>query len=388
MNTATDLLLSLSRLPVTPGRRRRASDAIATGVDWNLVFILARRWYVEPVALSNLRKDFAELLPIDVLERVVADEQEARVLVLSRTLMVVDLSNRLNEAGVRVVVLKGPTISIAAYGDASLRTFADADLLIRSEDVSAARDLLLQLGFTRDYDPAAEQRLLADEHALEFASETLKVELHCSLMSRHLRFRLGADEIRERAIEVRCGGSAIRSLAIPDLFLFMCAHGAKHEWERVSWVCDVAQLAERLSEDDCRTVATLARRTSTVRLVTLALHVAREVYGGIDTPLDRFVESSSGSTKPLVADVLNRLGLNERAPSAGLLTRLDPRLRPLVFWSRARERPVDRIASLARVIFVPTDNDVGPTHARWVTRPLRLALRALRNTARANVTAA
>jgi hypothetical protein len=389
MEPSTDLVLSLCRVPLAEAELERASAAIAAGPDWDSFFVAAAGLHVEPVVLSNLRESLADDVPRAVLERAADAERNARVLALSRTLMLVNLSDRMKSAGIDTIVLKGPTISIAAYGDASLRTFADADFLVRRHDMPAARDLLLGLGYEREYEPAVESRLLDDQHALEFISASLKAELHASLISRHLRFEMNADAMWRRSVMVPCGGSSIRSLAVPEMFLYLCAHGAKHEWQRLSWIADIAQLAARMSDDEARSVLELARSAHGIRLVTLALHLAGDILGGVPTPLGRFFPTSTSVTQRLVDDVVTRLGLEPReSVPVPLAARMDPRLRPLVFWTRSRERRIDRVACLARVLFVPTESDSGPRLTRWFTRPARLAIRALRNTVSAAGSAA
>src|SRR5207244_11975507 len=43
-------------------------------------------------------------------------------------------------------------------------------------------------------------------------------------------------------ISLPLGGTLVRTLSAEHLLLVLCAHGAKHCWERLGWICDVAEL--------------------------------------------------------------------------------------------------------------------------------------------------
>jgi len=130
------LVIALSRLPVEAGRADRIRELLG-GIDWRAMIALATSWEVEPAVFGNLRMHFAEATPPDVLAEITELERAQRAYAVSRTLQVVDLSKRLTEAGIPTIVLKGPAVALAAYGDFSRRTFADIDLLVHKHDLPA-----------------------------------------------------------------------------------------------------------------------------------------------------------------------------------------------------------------------------------------------------------
>ena len=346
---------------------------------WDSFFSRAAAWEVEPVVMSNLRTHFSDSIPVFVSAQAAAREQEARSIALTRTLVLVDLANRFAGRGIDVIVLKGPAVAIDAYGDASFRTFSDIDLLVRKHDLSLARDLILELGYARDYSPASEPRLVSDQHALEFSRGNVKIELHWRLLSKHLRFDFGDDQLWDTSRKLSCAGAELQVLGVAELFVFLCAHGAKHEWERVRWICDIAQLAERLNGDQAEQVAAIAKRANAKRILELGLRVARDVMGDIGGALAGQVSADDSEAARLAAQASRRLGLSDAETRPDWTTRLDFRLRPLIFWARSRERRRDQIATLARVFLVPTENDAAAGPIAWIGRPARLARRAFRN---------
>jgi hypothetical protein len=378
MQAETELVLSLCRTPIPDTLVARATDILRGGkLRWESVFDLAAFWEVEPVVMSNLRRHFPEIVSPDVLARAEKCERDARAIALSRTLMSIDLVQKLDAVGIESILLKGPAIGQLAYGDASFRTFADIDLLVRREDLSRARDFLLKSGYSPEYKLGDENQLVLNQHALEFAKSGTKVELHWSLLSRHLSLNFDLDRIWSKSITVECAGRKFRTLARSDLFLFLSAHGAKHEWERVRWICDLVQLEPELSELEVNEVIDLAGEMNARRILALGLYLSRSLLGPVQSRVSLERIPFDDETESLVNLVVNaRVNVGSQTTGArAWFDRLDPHLRPLVFWSRARERRYDQIASFLRVFFIPTEKDSGPRAVRWVARPLRLARR-------------
>jgi len=277
MQRETELVIALSRIPVSAAARDRIGQLLGDTVEWDALFDLASRWQVEPTVFGNLRTQFAPAMPPTVLDDIAAREQKSRARAVSRTLLLMRLVSAFDQAGIHVIVLKGPAVAIAAYGDYSRRTFSDVDFLVRKEDLVAAREYLVGRGFTREYAPEMEGALIADQHALELADAIIKVELHWSLLSRHLHFDLDPSELWAKAHQVECMGAQMSVLAAEHQFLHLCAHGAKHEWMLFRWICDIAQLTRSLSEADVERVLVLAERCNAKRILSLALRIVRDI---------------------------------------------------------------------------------------------------------------
>ena len=374
-----ELLIALCRKPLPAPSRNRIDRLIDQDIDWALFVSRAIEWQVEPVVFSNLRLSYADAMPADVRGQVAEKEKEARAHALTRTLVLMDLLDIFAREGIRVLVLKGPAVSLQAYGDASLRSFADMDLLVRHVDLPRARDLLLASRYKRDYSPEDERALVRQEHALEFSNSRSKVELHWSLLSRHLRLNMDVDSLWGEARTIACAGGTIEVLAPHHLFLFLSAHGAKHEWANPRWICDIVQLLSSMSQAHVDAVVELASRAHAIRIVKLALQVTQDFFGERISVFPHEWSSDDAATNDLRSMVSYRLRTGSGPPPVeGWLASLDPRLKSLVFWTKARERLIDRICCIGEVLFVPTGRDKAMGSLGWASRPLRLAARALR----------
>jgi hypothetical protein len=351
MQREAELVVALCRTPLGDSARQRIAKLIAASINWPLFFAKVAAWGVEPLVLFNLNNNFAAELSADVRRRSARIEKNARGAALANTLVLVEVVERFRSRRIEALVLKGPAVGVGAYGDPSLRAFSDMDLLVKPQDISAARDLVRSLGYRPDFESRSEAALLRAGHALEFSGQRMKVELHTVLVSRHLRFRIDDEPLWASAREIDCAGRQLRTLGAAEHFLFLCAHGAKHEWERLSWVSDIAHLGRRLSAHERRQSAALARAAHGKRILALAVRLARDIYGEADTPFDDVITEPESVIAPLVSAAKRRIGLEAPSARAGdWLERVHPNLRPLLYWSRARERRVDQVGSLAHLL--------------------------------------
>ena len=70
----------------------------------------------------------------------------------------------------------------------------------------------------------------------------------------------------------------VPTLSAEDLLLFLAAHGAKHRWSRLGWVCDFAVALKRTTID-WEQLLRRARRAHIERILFLALRLATDVLG-------------------------------------------------------------------------------------------------------------
>jgi len=373
------LVVALCRMPLDDRHAYRARELLATRLEFQAVIEQTRRWQVEPLVFGNLRRHFAASIPPGVVAEITELERAQRAYAMSRTLQLVDLTRRLKEAGIPTIVLKGPTIGITAYGDCSRRGFADIDLLVPKNYLTAAHDLLIAGGYTPKFGSEMIAAIVAGQHALEFSGPGPAVEIHWSLLSRHLRFDLEPDELWRDAHTIKCVGSEITALSPPHLFLYLCAHGAKHEWNIFRWICDVAQLTRRLTALEAQHVMALAQRTNSRRIVALALRLVRETFGEEESPFPATAFGAPGETDTLIA--VARASFEGAVERPTLLpariVRLHPYAAPLAFWIRSRERKRDQLACVARFVFEPAPGDTGGGAFRFLVRPARLAANAV-----------
>jgi hypothetical protein len=377
----TQLVVALCRTPLSTSAVQVADDLVRTGIDWDETRMIAANFEVEPVFYSNIRNLPGNVVPRDFLDSAVTLERESRAFALTRSLILADLVRKFDTAGIPVLVIKGPAISLLAYGDVSLRSYHDIDLLTTPDALTRARDLLLSIGYSREYDATAEAALISGDHALEFVGAGSRVELHTALVERYLKFQLETSRMWDEAIPLHIAGTTFRTLDPARTLVFLCAHGAKHGWICVRWLCDVAQLADRLTSEQMRQVVYHAQRSHATGIVAFGLQLAAKVFGKSGVTLPDEIASHRVASECKLTDVARRLvGSNAERVGALRGRELPAELSLLRFWTAMRERYRDRLGILVHLFFVPVSSEERRDVAAWISRPVTMSLRLLRFT--------
>ena len=180
-------------------------------------------------------------------------------------------------AAMPVIPYKGPTLALLAYGSLARRQFRDLDLLVHPQDLGKAIATLAACGYRplRDFSPAQWHLYRRSQCELTFVGANgVTVELHWALFPRYYAFSPDLAALWSRLQPVSVGGRAVPTIAPGDLLLFLCAHGAKHDWCRLEWIANLAALIARTPNLDWAAIEGEARRCGGLRLLHLGVLLA------------------------------------------------------------------------------------------------------------------
>jgi hypothetical protein len=338
-----------------------AGTAVVAGVDWTRLMALAERHRMIPLLHRHLRgSDLPE--PFAAGLRARNAREVHRALRLAGELL--RLMDALSPAGIEALAYKGPALAMRAYGDLSLRSFVDLDLLVRPDDIPRSLAVLADAGYAPALrlSPAQERwfrRVDGDYPLVHPATDTL-LELHARVSSLRFGMPIDTDALMRRSQLVAVGGGEVRTLGDDDLLLVLFVHGAKHRWKRLEWLAAVAALL-RAGRGDVAIVLARAAELRARRTALLGLHLAHTLLGA---PLDDAVKreiAADAEIAALAGEVTERVfepeGETEGADTRGNLR----------FNLRLREGAAERARYVARWVFGP-----GPEDWKW--RPLPDAL--------------
>ena len=214
------------------------------GVDWQRVSHMASVQAVMPLVYRYLTSELEGALPPDATSglRRAFYGNSVRSLHLAREL--VRLTALLERGGVETLALKGPALAMAAYGAVTMRQFNDLDLLVRKSEVGRAAEILRAAGYAPrpGYGLADVDRPGGYEIAMARAGALTDIDLHWRLIPPYFPLALDGEELWRRAVRIEIEGSPVRTLAPADHLLYLCAHGAKHGWQALGGICDLAEL--------------------------------------------------------------------------------------------------------------------------------------------------
>lgn len=350
--------------------------ALANGeLDWDSLFLLAQRHAVLPLLHRHLGANATELMPPDFRKKLNArfrDNATRNMLLTGELSRIVKL---FEAEDISTLAYKGPALAVSAYGDVSLRRFIDLDIIVRKRDVRRACDLLSALGFGSAGDMSQSQVdiLLRTQNNMAFTRDEGKliVEVHWEVASQQFASVPIVERVWERAVTIALNSGEVKSLSPEDLLIALCVHGTKHLWERLAWICDVAELIGAHTQLDWPYVLRQARDAHVERMLHLGLRLAS---GLLAAPLPVDVRKQTlderGAAR-LSSKVVARLFDGEDYEPAGLVE-------SVTFNLRARRRLREKLLYF-RFIFKPTDGDLtalqlppGLTFVYYLLRPFRL----------------
>jgi hypothetical protein len=276
-----ELLLWCARTEASPTIAARIRElAAAPQLDWEYLFQLARRHAVIPLLYSRLSRTGAALIPGSDLAKLKLHYQEnsARNTILTAELC--HLIKLFNDHRIEAIPYKGPALALFAYGDLALRRFVDLDVIVKKSDVPRARDLLLAEGYaqTKSLTAAQQDLLLRTQHNVQFARDNrrLLLELHWEVAPHLFASSVQENELWQNLITIDVNGTPMKTLSADDLLFSLCVHGSRHLWERLGWICDVAELIRR-HELNWSALLRRATETDSERMFLLGLHLAQNL---------------------------------------------------------------------------------------------------------------
>lgn len=355
-----DLLLCCARAVLDPVKYKRIHELLRSEVDWDGLISLAKAHGISPLLYHHFRTSFAPFVPLPVLNTL-RDEFVKRagynLLLAQELLRVLSL---LQGEGIPAVPFKGPVLAASVYGDLSIRPFWDLDILVRRENMARAKDLLQDAGYRGLSLPrkGIESASLGSEREYPLSREDGQVplELHWSPTPRDFSLSLDWSSFWTRLEKTQFEGQEVMTFCPEDLVLLLCIHGTIHIWGRLSWICDLAELARR-RRIDWRVVLERAADTGSERMVLLGFLLAAEL---LDTSLP----------EPLYARLKAHQGIYRTAQKIEktLFRRTGTSLDPwslFRFYMKMSFRIRDRVAFCLRLAFVPSFED-------WHLSPLPL----------------
>lgn len=306
-----ELLLCCARTEAPAEIRARIRELITSDdLDWNYLFQLARRHAVLPLLYLQLTREGAGSIRGSDLAKLKLQYQEnsARNIILTAELC--QVIKLFSDAGIETIPYKGPVLALFAYGDLALRRFVDLDVIVRKSDVPRARDLLLAEGYTptKSLTLAQQDLLLRTQHNVQFARDDrrLLLELHWEVAPHLFASSVQENELWQNLETINVGGNEMKTLSADDLLFSLCVHGSRHLWERLGWICDIAELIAR---HEINWPASLQRAAAadSERMFLLGLHLAHKLLG---TPLPESVQqlcAADARLESLASSVINQL---------------------------------------------------------------------------------
>jgi hypothetical protein len=369
-----ELMLCCARARMNAHALARLRELLDGPLDWDFALRFAESHSLIPLLYVHLHAHAPEKVPPALYEKL--RDQYRRISALN-----VYLSGELRRLlklfaahEIEAIPYKGPALAAKAYGNISLRHFGDLDILVRQRDVLSVMRLLIAEGYALHppLNDVQQALMLRTQCNLPFTRDgrRLIVEIHWRVSARLFSSPLDEEGLWEDSGFDSFEGTMIKTLAPEDLLLSLCVHGAKHLWERLSWIADIAQLLEVYPDLNWGRLLESARRSGTERMLLLGLYVAHDLLGAkLPAHVIAQIEIDAEITT-LAGQIYSRL-FAEGSEASGMSGYF-------MFQLKARRRLRDKF-NYCRYVVSPTEEDLtllklpAPlSFVYYVLRPLRM----------------
>ena len=364
------LLIEIGRPNQDP---RRLRD-LATGVaNWPNFLLLAEQHGLLPLFARKLKDLPESLIPSEISLELREKNRAHALFALSLSGELFRVLDRFAAANIEIVVIKGPVLSMRCHGDPALRQYTDLDLIARTRDMQRSTEIMLELGYQpRVSLQAIANRKIPGEYVFHVPDTNLLVEFHTEHTFRYHPRRLPLEKAFARKTHVDMDHRQVPVLSVEDELVLICIHAAKHMWERLGWVADVAALLTNSPDLKWQRAVSAAEEVGAERMFRVATLLAAKLLElPLSAEMTQYVESDAAAVR-LAHKIATRLP--QGCPiGRGVLRRA-------AFRVKMRGGLWSGLAYLLRLSLSPTEDDwasESEPDRPWVfdalSRPLRLA---------------
>jgi Uncharacterised nucleotidyltransferase len=281
-----ELILCCARVRIKEPIAERIKVLVQQDLDWRSILHLAQQQGVMPLLYLNLKKIGADLVPGDVLQNLERLFAANRFNSLLLTGELTKLFTLLEKAAIATVPYKGPVLAAAVYGDVSLRQYLDLDLVLQQENILPAKRLLMEQGYqpkevmTETEEIAFLQSKNEHNYTLVHYEKKIVVELHWRITPRFTSLIEPKHFWRDLQPETLAGANFL-NLSLENWLPILCVHGSRHRWERLTWLCDIAEIM-RLCPLDWDAIIARSQLLVCRRMLYLGILLAHDL---LDAPL-------------------------------------------------------------------------------------------------------
>ena len=264
----------------------RAARGLDTG-GWGRALALARLNRVAaPMAKNLARLGLLETAPANMraeLESIPRAAAAANMLILDSARAVMEAASA---AGVDMIPLKG-ALYAGLFGAPDEREMADADFLVRREQICALEELMRGLGWKRAESNLPEIFIIEYSGEMKFTSVRagVSVDIEAQWNPSQSLFAAAAYNLDGNALWAMARAeSGALSLPPEAVILYHIHHmAAVHSFSRLQWILDLAPLCASL-KPDWNKLAEFFRKSGLSRAAAMAFELSSELFGAPPPP--------------------------------------------------------------------------------------------------------
>ncbi len=257
-------------------------EAIEAGPNWAEYLRLVDRHRTPALSWAALGRVPGLEIPEPAKQELQKRSDACRMQAIRHCLQLAIILKAFNRAGIPVMPLKGPILSLELYGDVGLRQAYDLDLAVTLGDIGRAQACLNELGWRLDSSyvpmtPRQWERLWRTEAHLGL----IHSQADC-VLELHWRSQWDPPGLTSarwaRSIPSVWQGCSYQAMNSIDQVLDLCNHGGRHAWGRAKWLGDLARIHAE-GRMDWQAALDQARNAEQEKPLLICLQLLHIVHG-------------------------------------------------------------------------------------------------------------
>ena len=311
-------------------------------LSWPLLIQLSQYHIVYPLLYQSLSTVAADGVPPEILQQLRQWYLATGARNLFFTQELKRILDILESNEIPLIAFKGPVLAVVAYKTLGLRPCTDLDILVPRTEFAEVEEILLENG----YHPSAKiQKLSRARKALHLylaqqqpyvRSQSLSLDVHLQIMPPGYHYNVTFETLLSRAQQVSVANVELCSFEPEDLLQILSYHGAKNRWERLKYICDVAELIRANPDLDWDIVLKRAQNTRGTRILYLSLNLGRRLLDVFLPPEVLKRISADKQVEKLSSWVLGRLPEQMQMGIASYTERV-------AFHLRLQDKTIDKV---------------------------------------------
>jgi hypothetical protein len=184
------------------------------------------------------------------------------------------------EKNIDCIPFKGPVLTKLAYGDITLRQYVDLDILINMKDFELVINLLNKLDYNSklNYEISSEkiQDIICD-HLFTKRKSNINIEIHNKLFSTNFPINIPSKIFFDNQQNININNIDVKTFSNEYLLFYLCLHGCKHLFSRLSWLLDIHKIIDSLNIDWEKFIK-IVEEHKTKSLVYTSLFLSEELF--------------------------------------------------------------------------------------------------------------
>ncbi len=281
MQKEDEFIIGCARTALQTDLKQRLDDLLHMNMDWQYILKASQQHSVLPLVYHTLLTIQPSATSCPILPEMKKHAQATVARNLQMTAMLLKVLKLFSGQGIVAVPFKGPVLAEYVYGKLGLRCFGDLDILIEPRDIGRALQLLESQKFVPAIVLSAGQLSAyiktEDDMVLQCQTSGIVIELHWEMTGRYLERPMDMDFIRPRLQSLHLFNTDLLHVSSEDLLLYLCIHGTRHMWERLEWLCSIAEIIRNKPDIRWDVLCSLARAMKCSRMLHHSLFLAHKI---------------------------------------------------------------------------------------------------------------